>query len=139
MEGEGEGEEHWGKRATVYRTVVIKVFKSVGKYDKEYDVYSRMLPYVPKLIAYDKRKLALKIERVGESCKGMSNGLSHSIMEELGERLRQDTGIHHGDIAPVNVCYDGDKYFLIDFEKCKYDMRDVVCTPGICGCYKHKK
>ena len=43
------------------------------------------------------------------------------------------------DIAPVNICYDGDKYFLIDFEKCKCDMSDVVCAPVSCGCYKHKK
>ena len=136
---EGEGEEHWQKRATVYKTVVVKKFKSGGKYDKEYDIYRRNLSYVPKLIACDKSKLALKIKRVGESCIRMSNGLSHSIMEGLGERLRQDTGIHHGDIAPVNVCYDGDKYFLIDFEKCKCDMSDVVCAPVSCGCYKHKK
>ena len=138
-EGEGKGELHWQGRATVYKTVVVKQFKSGGKYDKEYDIYRRNLPYVPKLIAYDKSKLALKIKRVGESCIRMSNGLSHSIMEGLGERFRQDTGIHHGDIAPVNVCYYDGEYYLIDFEKSKGGMSDVVCSPSTCSCYKYKK
>jgi tRNA A-37 threonylcarbamoyl transferase component Bud32 len=91
------------------------------------------------LIAYDESKLALTIKRVGDSCKGMKRGLSRSIMEGLGERLRNDTRIHHGDIAPVNVCYSDGEYYLIDFEKSKDGMGDIVCSPSTCRCYKYKK
>ena len=123
----------------MYKSVVVKQFKTGGKFRKELDIYRRKLSYVPDLIAYDESKLALKIKRVGKSCIRMSNGLSHSTMEELGERFRQDTGIHHGDIAPVNVCYYDGKYYLIDFEKCKEGISDVVCSPSTCRCYKYGK
>ena len=138
-EEEGEGTLHWQGRATVYKSVVVKKFKSGGKFRKELDIYRRKLSYVPDLIAYDESKLALKIKRVGKSCIRMSNDLSRSIMEGLGERFRQDTGIHHGDIAPVNVCYCDGNYYLIDFEKSKGGMSDVVCSPSTCRCYKYGK
>jgi hypothetical protein len=140
-EEEGVGTPHWQKRATMYLTVVVKKFKSVGKFTKELDIYSRNLPYVPDLVAYDESKgvWTLKIKRVGDSCKGERGELIRSKMEELGERLRRDTGIHHGDIAPVNVCYCDGKYYLIDFEKSKGGMSDVVCSPSTCKCYKYKK
>tara|TARA_R110000803_G_scaffold13609_1_gene38209 strand:+ start:121 stop:564 length:444 start_codon:yes stop_codon:yes gene_type:complete len=108
--------------------------QGISKFFQELFVYFRLvnlnLDYVPKLLKYSTKEHWFEISYVGESLDRIlyrkSKRHLNSIIRELHERFKEDTQFYHNDIRYKNVCFneENDKYYLIDFENCKFKFKD---------------
>lgn len=111
-----------------------KTFADADAFERELRVYRLNLPYVPRLLAYDRRARSVTVERAGvplgtawnSGIPVLSALLASSArwgrnrrIRKLHRRFRRDTGWYHNDVCYKNVLIDPrtGRLYLIDFER----------------------
>jgi predicted Ser/Thr protein kinase len=115
---------------------VRKVFKDSKrgqeKFYKELFFYFHAdkynLDYVPNLIHYDNETFTIELSNVGQSLDKLyyrkSKRHLNKIIQDLHQKLYDDSAIFHNDIRYKNVCFKDGKYYLIDFENQDFKFKD---------------
>lgn len=121
-------------------TQCMKTFADVNIFMRELRIYKRNLPYVPRLISYDRTARTITVERVGTPLGTVwdsgvpfvgsilntpSRSMFNARIRKLSRRFQRDTGMYHNDICYKNVLRDGKRLYLIDFERCGTAFTDA--------------
>ena len=119
-------------------TQCTKTFADAAVFERELSIYKKRLPYVPRLIAYDRAARTLTAERVGAPLGSVwtsGNPVLSALfasdrwkrnahIRRLHRRFHRDTGLYHNDLCYKNVLRDErGRLYLVDFE-----LADAVRT-----------
>ena len=111
-----------------------KTFANEDASERELLVYRLYLPYVPRLLAYNRRARSITTERVGVPLgtpwnsgipllsvllASSSRWRRNRRIRRLHRRFRKDTGYFHNDVCYKNVLIEATtgRMYLIDFER----------------------
>lgn len=124
-------------------TSCTKTFSNSDIFERELSVYRLQLPYIPRLIAHDRKTLSITTERVGKPIGTVwDSGIPmlrtlpmfskerrfDARIRKLHRKFRRDSGLYHNDICYKNVLVTGDethqRLYLIDFERAAKQNKD---------------
>lgn len=106
-----------------------KTFSDPATFERELSVYRRRLPYVPRMLSYDRDARSITMTKAGAPLgtvwdsgvpllhmKRDRSAMKHRI-RRMHRQFRKDTGLYHNDVNFKNVLRDASNVlYLIDFE-----------------------